>query len=332
MTFLNNFLGLCYGYIPTYQNIQGLSKKGCNESLMDEVLHIQKYINVYCNRFEIKNLPEETSNISGKNKIFMLMMFFASGVAVFEDTTLGVQILPVTGGFKYDIAGNPTEWEVFGLNGYRKKLNEKNSVLIINDYAYSIPFLQVLYNLKFMLECDQTHKQNLIAQRQPLIMEMEEDEKKSASTFINKLLGFDSVIKVRVRAKEDAKRGSSTYNTQAFSSGKSFEGEKLGADYRYFENRIFTYLGYNNENIEKKERLLKDEVNANNSVINSNYTTAFNCLKDGFDRANKMFGTNIQVVPTEMVEIQNKEEKEEATNDFTNYALSEREVTEKLVK
>lgn len=325
--YISNILSLCYGNITPYTNIAGLSKKGCNEQLTAEILHLQKYINVYCNRFEFKNLPEQTQDISAKNMNFLVMMFFAPAVAVFKDVALGVQILPTTMGFKFDMAGNPTEWEVFGMNGYRKKLNSTNSVLIPNDYAYSIPFMQVLYNLKLMLECDETHKQNLLAQRQPLIMEMEEDEKKSANAFQNKLIGFESVIKVRVRAKEDNKRGSSTYNTQAFQSGRAFEGEKLGADYRYFENRIFTYLGYNNENLEKKERLLVDEVNANNSVINSNYTTAYSCLKAGFDKANKMFGTNIEVVPKEMLSV---EEKEETSNDDVEHSVvPERENVEK---
>lgn len=324
---INDVLGLCYGMIPSYSILEGLSKKGCNDELRAEILHMQKYINLYCNRFEFDGLPKETKNISAKNNIFLVMMFFAPAVAIFKDEALGVQILPVTGGFKFDIAGNPTQWEVFGMNGYRKKLNDTNSVLLPNDYAYSIPFLQILYNLRYMLECDMTHKQNLLAQRQPLIMEMEEDEKKSANSFLSKLAGFESVIKVRVRHKEDTKKMSSTYNTQAFSSGRPFEGEKLGADYRYFENRIYSYLGYNNENIEKKERLLKDEVNANNEVVTSNYTTALQCLKEGLEKANKMFGTNITVKPRKMETV--KTDKKEEENGIANPVISEGQPIEK---
>lgn len=304
-----NFYTLCSTMIPLYRMNE------CNNMQQQraELLLMQKYIDLYTVGFGIEDLPEQTMEISGKNNNMLVKMFFAPAICAFEDPVNGLQLLPVTGEWKFDIAGNPTEWEVFGCNGYRKRLNKSNSVLIFNDDAYSIPFMQMLYNIRFMLECDNTHRQNLKAQRQPMIAEIEEDEKKSASTFIEKLNGFADTILFRKRPKkEKSKVGENPYELKTFESGRQFQGDLLASDYRYFDNRNLTLLGFDNENMEKKERLLVDEVNSNNAVVSAFYTIRYEHLKDGFDKVNKMFGTNIKVVPKLLKSI-----KTEADNDKT---------------
>ena len=290
---------------------------------------MQKYIDLFCNRFEYKNLPEDFMKVSGKNKVFLLMLFFSPSIAFFKDEALGLQALPTTGQFEYNIAGFPTSWKVFGCgsNPFHKDLNEDNSVLMFNDYSYSIPFLQMLYNVEYMLECDSTHRQNLHAQRQPMILEIEEDEKKSASMFIDKLKTNADTIVVRKRQKGDDKKKvvESPYQSRAFESGRQFEGDKLASDYRYFDNRNLSYLGYNNENLEKKERLLVDEVNSNNEVIEGFLNSAFECQKEAFDKINKMFGTNITV------ELR-KSNKGVEENGSEHSPLSEKPPIEKLDK
>lgn len=289
-------------YLLCAQNCVGLND--CALGRQDPLfLLTQRYINLFANRFTYDGLQEETEDMTAYNNRMELMVFFARAVAWFKDPVLGVQCLPTTGAFKYNMSGIPTEWKVFGVNGYRKDLTDKDSVLMPNDYAFSIPFLEVLYNVRFMIDCDKTHRQNLHAMRQPLLMELEEDEKLSAANFLKQLDDFTDTIKVRKRVKD--KRDKRTlddkpFDTKVFASGAQFIGDKLIADYRFFENRIFTYFGYNNENMEKKERLLVDEVNANNSVLNSNFTVGLTVRKKALEKVNKMFGTNITIKPTEM--------------------------------
>lgn len=319
MTF-NGFMDLCYLNIGAYGN------QPKPKMLRAEILKIQEYIDLFINRVEFKGLPDEFNDISGKNNMFLYMLFFSPAIAFFKDDTLGLQALPVTGQFDYNIAGFPTKWTVFGFNGYKKDLNETNSVLMFNTRSFSIPYLHMLYNLEFMVENDMTHRQNLKAQRQPLILEMEEDEKKSANTFASKLNEFSDVIFMRKREKKDTKKGvdDNPYQTKTFESGKSFEGDKLASDYRYFDNRNLSWLGYNNENIEKKERLLVDEINSNNQVVDGMFTVAIDCMKESVNRINKMFGYNIQVVPKIMQGIK------ERNNDKSDSALQQRKTAEKL--
>lgn len=277
------------------QNYPYLSNIG-----IDEWLFVQKYINIFCSRFGYDKLPDDTQKIVGFNSQVEGMMFFAPALAWFEDSTLGLQCLPVTGQWKFNITGFPTEWTVFGFNNFRKDLTENNSVIMPNDAFFSIPFLHVMYNLKYIMELDKTHLQNIRRQRQPLIMEIDEDEKKSAETFVRQLSEFSDYIKIRIRGTATDKKTkilteSRPFNSYAFDSKTDFIGDKLTADFQVYENRIFQYFGYNNTSIEKKERLLVDEVNAGNEIINSYYNSAKLAREKAIEKVNKMFKVNISL-------------------------------------
>lgn len=269
-----------------------------------EFLLIQKFLNIFSNRFEYDGLPEETDLGSGQNNILELMMFFSPAVVWFKDEVLGVQCLPVSGDFDYKITGLPKRWRVQGANGYHKEFNESNSAIMFNDSSYSIPFLHTLYEIKFMVDCDKTHSQEIFAHRKPIIMEMEEDEKKSGNAFIRKLAEFSKVITVRLRSKDKSTQRN-PYNTQMFqATNQQFNGKVYMDDYKEFENRVLTYYGINNVNIEKRERLLTGEISANDMIIQTNFTSALNARKRALERANELFGTNMSVKPSKLMAMQ----------------------------
>ena len=300
----NQILTLCFDNLPEYAPY-GVYRN--TATWRNKLTILQNYLTLYASRADYENLPDEFLEITGKNRAWLAMKFFAPCVAWFKDEALGLQCLPVSAISRYNIAGFPTAWRVFGF-GYTKELTEENSVLMFNDYAYSIPFLKLLYNVDMMIECDDTHRQNLHAQRQPMILEIEEDEKKSAKTFVDKLKCDDTILVRRIESATNNKRVEKPYNAKAFESGRKFEGANLASDYRYFDNRNLSMLGYENENMEKKERLLVDEVNSNNEVVQSFYTTALDCEKEAFDKINKMFGLNIKVVPRKLKKLEKGEE------------------------
>lgn len=61
------------------------------------------------------------------------------------------------------------------------------------------------------------------------------------------------------------------------------------------ENKFNTDVGFNNSNTDKKERLIKDEVNSNNEEIRSKATLWKECIEKSFKRVNSMFGLNLAV-------------------------------------
>ena len=60
-------------------------------------------------------------------------------------------------------------------------------------------------------------------------------------------------------------------------------------------NEFLTDIGINNTNLDKRERLTDDEVNANNDEVKANIQHWLDNISDGLNRANNMFGLNLSV-------------------------------------
>lgn len=73
----------------------------------------------------------------------------------------------------------------------------------------------------------------------------------------------------------------------------------IAADIQLLKNQIkddyLTEVGLNNANVDKRERLIVDEVNANNFEIKANVQHWLDNIKQGLDRANSLFGLDLSV-------------------------------------
>lgn len=82
--------------------------------------------------------------------------------------------------------------------------------------------------------------------------------------------------------------GSSTYNV-----------DKLYQYKKDVENEILTFLGINNTPFEKRERLLTDEVNSNNELIETSSSVLDDCLKESCALIKSVFGVDMSFKPKE---------------------------------
>lgn len=71
--------------------------------------------------------------------------------------------------------------------------------------------------------------------------------------------------------------------------------DKLLVAKRTIINNFLTEIGINNANLNKKERLITDEVNANNEELSANISVVYDNIKKGFDMFNQISGLNISV-------------------------------------
>lgn len=61
------------------------------------------------------------------------------------------------------------------------------------------------------------------------------------------------------------------------------------------KNDFLTEVGLNNANTDKRERLIVDEVNANNDEVQANVQHWLDNIREGLTRANTLFGLNLSV-------------------------------------
>lgn len=76
---------------------------------------------------------------------------------------------------------------------------------------------------------------------------------------------------------------------------QTFIGTELLDTKRTILNEFLTEIGINNANTDKKERLVVDEVNANNDELESNVSEWYLNLKTSIEKVNKLYGLNISV-------------------------------------
>lgn len=266
-----------------------------------EILYLEKFFNVYLSRFEYKGLPDEMVEAMADKNLFEYYVFFTGVCAWFKDPVLGLMALPVDGGWKLNGYGKPTEWYVHGINGnFVRNLNENNSVLMFNDMACTIPLMHLLYDIRYICSLDDVSRQNINAQFQPFVFYGEESEIKTMDVKKSLVQAFkDFVLMRRRRGKKNVdiseEKPFEVYNTET-----EFKVNNYQDALKEFENKILTYLGFKNVNIEKRERLLTGEVSANDMIIQANYTNALNQRKYVIEKVNEMFGSSISVEPTEL--------------------------------
>ena len=264
------------------------------------LLYLEKFFNLYLSRFKYNGIPDETrEQMAGKN-LHEYYTFFNGVCAWFKDEVLGLMCLPVSGGWKLNEYGKPTQWYVTGISGnYHRTLTEENSVLMFNDEANTIPLLHIRYDVEYMCSLDDVSRQNINTQFQPYIFYGDEGEQKSMDIKKSLVQAFkDFVLLRKRRGKKTEEAGEKPF--EVFNTETEFKVNNYLDSSKEFENRILTYLGYKNVNIEKRERLLTGEISANDMIIQANFTNALNSRKYSVKKVNDMFGTNITVEPVDL--------------------------------
>lgn len=76
---------------------------------------------------------------------------------------------------------------------------------------------------------------------------------------------------------------------------QNYVGLEIAQTKRGLLNEFLTEIGLNNANLDKRERLNTDEVNANNEEIENNVQHWLDNIRDGFTVANNLFGLSLRV-------------------------------------
>ena len=100
-----------------------------------------------------------------------------------------------------------------------------------------------------------------------------------------------------------ADRGLNLDSIQTFTTGVKFMGNELMDYKRSVESDLLTFLGQDNTPVDKKERLITDEAEANNQLISSFADLQLEARKKACEEINTMFpGLSVSVRRRESVE------------------------------
>lgn len=255
--------------------------------------------------FEWKNLPDSI------DPRFLELVLFSDGMAVFfKDEVLGYLALQTMIGGNLDVYRIPKIRRAYAANSYTRSLDEKDSVIIFNNMLHTNCLTDVELFARRLYECDRTIDVNIKAQKTPVMIACDENQRLTMKNLYQQYDGNEPFI---FGGKDmDIKK------IQAIVTGAPYVADKVMQTKFQIWNEAMTYLGISNVNMHKKERLLNDEVTRNmGSTVASRYTR-LEMRKQACKKINEMFGLNIDVDYREDIQLVDDEEQIEGEGEVNN--------------
>ena len=250
------------------------------------------YKNIALNTYRWDNLPD------GLESRHIERALFENGQAFFtKDLSVECPLfvcLPCSQSGGLNLYGEPTGYILSGIgNGKTFHINdvEKGVRILNNDMA--IPTAHhIRHYAKRMYEIDKTIQANLRQQKFPYVVGTTKTNEFTMKNIVDQVDRGEPAVFVDKTLMEEGKLG-----IQALRTDSPYLIDKLVTYRNELEKELLTFLGLNST-IQKKERLVVDETNANNSQIEMNLDLGFKQRELACKMINEKFGLNITVEKT----------------------------------
>lgn len=240
-----------------------------------------KYKMVAMNEFEWNDLPE------GIEPRHIEKWLFSRGYCCFFKRNKGsFTVLECSSDGRQNVYGDPTGYRIYGV-GYQTHRPADKCVIIRNNILGLSTEDFVIHYVNKITEAERTMDVNVKACKTPVIFACDD---KDVLTFKRIFQQVDGNVPAIF-----ADRGLNLDSITAFQTGVKFMGNELMDYKRAVESDLLTFLGQNNTPVDKKERLITDEAEANNQLIESFAELQLEAREKACEEINAMFGLSISV-------------------------------------
>lgn len=260
--------------------------------------------------FKWNNLPP------GMNEKWIENFLFQYGECVFwKDEKRGLMVAQCTTDGDLNNYEEPTMVTPIGLDIRCESLKVGKECVLIrnNDERMPTKFPVQLFAYR-LAELTRTIDININAQKTPVLVVTSEKQKLTLKNIYSQWNGNEPVI-----------YGDKNLDTpellRVLKTDAPIVFPQLQVQKQTYWNECLTFLGINNANTDKKERLITDEVKANNNHIDLSADCLLKSRQKACEEINKIFGTNISV------ELRVKEDTEKPEETPEDNEITE-EVTE----
>lgn len=281
---------------------------------IEKDLHFLRLYNRYkllaLNIFRWDNLPK---NIESRH---IEKALFENGQAIFyEDDVHGLICLPCSSGGVVNVFNESKNVMANGMNlcksievinsldVFKDKIMEnvnkgvriQNNDLMLPSEQYVRDYAEKMYNVENAINI------NIDQQKFPYFVTTNKNTEFTFKEMIRKIRKGAFAIFANKNITLD--------DINVFDLKVPYVADKLN-HYKYeLEREILTFFGLNN-NYEKKERLLVDEINSNNDYIDRNVEIMYKCRLESCKIINEIYGLNVKVVKlNDEVELQYDDER-----------------------
>jgi hypothetical protein len=262
-------------------------KKLFDESALENnrtfLFYYYRLMELSVSMFKWENLPDTV------DQRYIEMELFRNGsVVYFNDEYIGNLCLDVLFNGNFDVYGYPVKRRAYSYyNNYNKELDSTNSVIIYNNYIRTNSETAVRMYAKRLYNLDRIIDVNANAQKTPVLIRASEKQRLSMLNLYKEYNGNAPFI--------FGDKDLDLSDIKAISTQAPYVADKIYTLKSQIWNEALTYLGISNINIQKKERLITDEVMRNQGGTIASRYSRLESRKKAVDEINKMFGTNISV-------------------------------------
>lgn len=262
-----------------------------------------KYYNLFMNSFKWVGVDEQERN-------FLMKSFYSKGtiMALKDREGVSVYFMPYSASgwniYDYPEICMPTPKKDFKAVSLKNYTNMVDCVIgFANDSHTPIHEIVRSY-IERMVDIDMTINTNLIIHKLPFFANVSNQDRQMAEDILDNL--YNDEIAIFFNGKNPlATEGANT----------PYIIDKLYSYRVSLENELLTYLGLDNSQNGDYERMLVDQVNANNEQINASQESILTNLKDFCKNVSKVLGMQISVEPSREKVQSVHEEKESGGSD-----------------
>lgn len=274
------------------------------QAYMYNLLYVNHYdylINIASNLFKWDGLPEASNGQKMRSSFFERILIMGKA-CICETKEFGVMISPCTVDGILNYWGNPTRLILEpppyaeDFNFLKRTLDIANGdkfVFVRNDNFCSGFYSLLLQTTENLTVTYMSMLANINSQKFPFIFKGDKESRLTMEIIANKIDSYESYIMLKDNGSFDSTNLNAVVNKEM-----PFVADKLYESYTNILNNFFLRLGINNIPNQKKERMITDEVNANNQALETVEDVYLNCRKEACDEANEMFGLNLSVKRT----------------------------------
>lgn len=236
--------------------------------------------------FEWINLPKEI------DERYLELMLCQNGYVCFFKDQLVPEVdtyfaLQCTLGGRFNVYNIPTVYQIYTASGYQTRRTAEDSVIIYNNLLHSPTVPLLMYHAYNIANVERTIEINLNQLKRPYIFLVPENQRFTFTKLVNDIKNNQDVI---IGNKDLNLENVLPINTITPNNTLDLYTLKK----RYY-NEALTDMGINNLNVDKKERLVSDEVSSNDEDVLINRNSMLYARKIACKQINEMFGLNIDV-------------------------------------
>ena len=308
------------------------SKKGLVDKIAISNYYRSKFFSVFMDKFEIEGMtPDQTRFFLtqcwevGTYNAFILEGSKKPESLVLEgEDNEGILVITPYAPFEYNIYNYPTKLTPVRLRGAtfipEKPMTIGKDCVIGWAHTSHMPIRYLVdFYVDKIAEVEKTIDTNLFTHKLPRLVICNPDDKARVDSLLS------AIEKGENRLFLEAEDWQAIKNV--LDSGGTYIIDKLYTYKQNLENELLTMLGIDNKGGDKKERLIVDEVNANNNIINQGSSCFMDELETFVSEVKRVLGYTLSIKVKEApitsmyeedTQLDSEESKEGTQDDTSN--------------